>query len=162
MIRPALLALALPASLLLPSCGGGDAEPITDGETAGAVDLSNEGVSESPSLGSGVDATGNVTANETMDAIRNAGGLTGLTPQAAVTNLDEGIVKLGTLDGTDELVADLRMLKTELTGGALDGGRIGGTLQEIGAETRRLAGDNQAVGDLGAALEEAGEQMTAQ
>ena len=97
-----------------------------------------------------------------MDAIRNVGGLTGLSPQAAVTNIDEWIVKLGGLDGTDDLVADLRMLKTELTGGDLDGGRIGGMLQEIGAETRRLAGDNQAVGGLGAALEEAGEQMTAQ
>ena len=161
-MKSSLLAFALPLSIILAACGGGDAEPITEGETAGTVDLSNEGVNEEPTLGMGTDATGNITANETMDAIRGAGGLTGLTPQAAVTTIDEWIVKLGGLDGTDDLVADLRQLKTALSGGELDGARIGGLLQEIGSETRRLAAGNQAVGGLGEALESAGEQMTAQ
>lgn len=161
MLRFALL-LSISASLSLAACGGGDAEPITDGETAGTIDLSNEGVVEDSDLGEAVDATGNITANETMDAIRGAGGLTGLSPREAVLAIDEWIVKLGQLDGTDALVADLRMLKTELTGGELDGGRIGSLLREMGAETRRLAADNEAVGGLGTALEEAGEQMTAQ
>lgn len=152
----------LPAALLLAACGGGDAEPVTESETAGVVDLADEGVADEPALGNRADATGNVTANETMDAIRDAGGLTGLSPNEAVANLDEWIVKLGGVDGAEPLVGQLRQLKTALTDGDLDGTRIGGLLQEIGAETRRLAGGNQAVGGLGSALESAGEQMTAQ
>ena len=159
---PLALLLLLPAVLPLAACGGGDAEPVTEGETAGAVDLDREAAPDDPALGNRTDATGNVTANETMDAIRDAGGLAGLSPNEAVANLDEWIVKLGGVDGGEALVGQLRRLKTALTDGELDGTRIGGLLQEIGAETRRLAGGNQAVGGLGAALESAGEQMTAQ
>ena len=58
------------------------------------------------------------------------------------------------------MVNDLRTLKTELTSGDIDGARVGALLTKLGNETKAMAPDNMALGNLASALQAGGTKLS--
>ena len=100
-----------------------------------------------------------VTAQGTVDAVTNAGGLTSLAPAAAVDNIDGWIAQLQGNPDFAPVVTDLEMLKTQLTTDPLDGSAIGATLQRLGEATTGAAGGDSALETLGSTLSSAGNEL---
>ena len=100
-----------------------------------------------------------VTAQGTVDAVTQAGGLTSLAPAAAVSNIDGWIAQLQGNADFAPVVTDLELLKTQLTATPLDGGAIGSTLQRLGEATTGAANGDSALETLGSTLSSAGDQL---
>ena len=83
-----------------------------------------------PSTGP-ADLTGTVGAFER--------GITTLAPAAAAANVEAWITTLTGTAGSDQIVADLRQLKSLLTAPSLDGAEIGETLKKLGQATTAAA-----------------------
>lgn len=145
-----LLALAL--ALPLAACGGDEAAEAPDVDVV-AVDPV---VEDDPM----VDDVPAVTAQGTLDAVQEAGGLTSLAPGAAVANIDGWIAQLEGNADAAPVVENLEMLKAQLTTDPLDGAAIGTTLMALGEQTTAAAGGDTALEQLGGALTSAGEMLT--
>jgi len=106
-----------------------------------------------------VDKAGDMVApseelSATIEAVKSAGGdITALSPEAAVGNIDTWIGKLGSMEGTEDIVGSLKGLKAELTSGDIDGGKVSGILTTLAAKTRELGDGNMALGTIASALE---------
>ena len=102
-----------------------------------------------------------VSINETVDAVRNAGGdITAIPPAAATGVIDGWIAKLSGTPGAANVVNGLQGLKAELTSGNIDGKKVGGILSGLATETRSMAPDNLALGNLASALEAGGNKLS--
>ncbi|MEM0963140.1 MAG: hypothetical protein AAGK21_11470 [Bacteroidota bacterium] len=169
--RLALFALAL--ALPLAGCATDEAETTdTEAETSD-VEMVDDAMTDDAADGEMADgemsddamaddATGEepaVTAQGTLDAVQSAGGLTSLAPAAAVQNIDGWIAQLEGNPDFAPTVDALNTLKGQLQAETLDGAAIGGTLQTLGQQTTDAAGDDAALGQLGAALTAAGDQL---
>lgn len=120
----------------------GDAASSAAGAATGAMESVKDAIKPSEE----------VTA--TIDAVKSAGGdITALPAEAAVGNIDTWIGKLSSMEGTEDIVASLGSLKTELTSGDIDGGKVSGILTELASKTRELGDGNMALGTIAGALE---------
>ena len=104
--------------------------------------------------------TGGVTAEATLDAAQDAGGLTSLAPAAAVSNIDAWIARLDGTPAAAPVVANLRTLRSQLQAPTLDGMAIGMTLSELGEQTTAAAGGDASLTQLGQALSQAGSALS--
>ena len=139
------------AALTLGACGSS-----TETETVEDVDLDTEVAAP---VGTMPGAEG-VSINETVDAVRNAGGdITAIPPGAAVGVIDGWIAKLSGTPGATNVVNGLQSLKAELTSGNIDGNKVGGILNNLATETRSMAPNNMALGNLASALEAGGQKL---
>lgn len=102
-----------------------------------------------------------VTAEGTLDAVQDAGGLLDLAPSTAVANIDAWIDRLGGGAATAEVESGLRLLRAELTEPTLDGGDIGRILVDLGRDTSAAAGTDADLLALGNALTDAGNTLLA-
>lgn len=143
-----VLALALP----LAACGGDEAAETPDVDVIEVDPV----VEDDPMM----DDAPEVTAQGTLDAVQDAGGLTSLAPGAAVANIDGWIAQLEGNADAAPVVENLQTLKTQLTTDPLDGAAIGATLMTLGEQTTAAAGGDTALEQLGAALTSAGETLT--
>lgn len=100
-----------------------------------------------------------VTAEGTVDAVTNAGGLTSLPLGAANDNIDGWIARLEGNPDFAPVVADLQTLKAQLAASPIDGSAVGATLQSLGSATTGAAGGDSALESLGSALSSAGDQL---
>ena len=153
MNRFSLLALAL----LLPLAACAD-----DVDTVDTVDDPNvvvtDPVVDDPMMDDDM-MDADVTAQGTVDAVTDAGGLTSLAPTAAVSNIDGWIAQLQGNPDFAPVVTDLEMLKTQLTTDPLDGSAIGQTLQRLGEATTGAAGGDSGLETLGSTLSSAGNEL---
>ncbi len=155
-----LFALALPLAVM--ACGdSATTETVDDStvETTTPGAATNSMPEEPAPMEAPADDAGMTSANETLDAVRNAGGLTNLPPETAVGNIDAWISKLEGTPGTETIVSNLQELKTELSNPTIDGAAVGNLLTELGSETEAAGADNPAVTSLGQALSQAGSQL---
>ena len=100
-----------------------------------------------------------VTAQATVDAVTDAGGLTNLAPGAAVDNIDAWIARLEGNPDFAPVVADLETLRSQLQAEPLDGASIGATLQRLGEATTTAAAGDGALETLGSTLTDAGNSL---
>lgn len=147
------LALALP----LAGCGDGETVDATDTDVV-AVDpvVEDDPMADDTMM----DEAPEVTAQGTLDAVQEAGGLTSLAPGAAVANIDGWIAALDGNEAAAPVVENLQTLKTQLTTDPLDGSAIGATLVALGEQTVAAAGGDAALEQLGSALTSAGQTLT--
>jgi len=90
----------------------------------------------------------------TIDAVKSAGGdITALPAEAAVGNINTWINKLSGMEGTEDVVAGLGNLKTELTSGDIDGSKVSVILADLAGKTRELGNGNPALNTIAGALE---------
>ena len=149
------------------ACGDAktDAEQAVGEASAAAEDLGNDiqdGTADMMDKANGMadEAAGMTSINETVSAVRNAGGdITALSPDVAVSNIDSWIAKLDGMDGTGEVVGNLKTLKAELTDGDIDGAKVGTILNALAEDTQELAPDNVALQGLSKALAAGGEKL---
>lgn len=80
-----------------------------------------------------------VTAQATVDAVTNAGGLMSLPLAAATANVDSWIAKLDGNAAAAPVVANLRTLHTQLGASPIDGAAVGQTLTTLGEQTTAAA-----------------------
>ena len=154
MTRLSLFALAL----ALPLAGCADDETAYD-ETADtdvvAVDPIDEPMADDPMMGDAPD----VTAQGTVDAVQQAGGLTDLAPATALQNIDGWIAQLEGNPDFAPVVADLETLRGQLQETPIDGGAVGATLQSLGSATTEAAAGDGALETLGQTLTDAGNML---
>ena len=100
-----------------------------------------------------------VTAQGTVDAVTQAGGLTSLSLATANQNIDGWIAQLEGNPDFAPVVTDLRTLKTQLAASPIDGAAVGATLQSLGSATTGAAGGDGALETLGSTLSSAGSQL---
>lgn len=158
-----LLALAL---LPLAACGDADDATVADSDvdvvTIDPIDepVMNDTLATDDLVTDDAAMDSGVTAEATLDAVSAAGGLTSLTPDAAVQNIDAWIVRLSNLDDVPvALIQSLQALKGQLNATPLDGAAIGATLVELGTGTQAAAAGDGSLEQLGEALEAAGNQL---
>ncbi len=157
-----LLALLLPLALTFAACGGADSEMEEAAEELNeeSYELGND-VRDAATLNDrDMNAVGMTSINETVTAVKNVGGdITALPPAAAVSNIDSWIAKLNGIDGTGEVVANLRELKMELSKGNIDGPKVGTLLNALAEDTREIAPNNMALKGLTSALSMGGQKL---
>ena len=118
--------------------------------------------------GSAVDgvkgAFGGMTAmgalKSTVASVKEAGGITKLSPEAAASNVDGWIGTLSGMEGTDGIVGNLKMLKTELTSGNINGAAVGPILIKLADQTEAMGKNNMLVKGLASALRTGGEKLS--
>ena len=102
----------------------------------------------------GQTVTGNSLLSRTLSAVAGKmGDITTLPASAAVANVDGWIGKLSGMDDADDLVEDLRALKSALAAPSIDGAKVSGLLFELAEETGDLADGNKGVEPIAYALE---------
>lgn len=146
-----LFALLLPLALI--ACKNNEAEAVV--EEAIETTESTVDVNAMPEADASM-----VSINETMTAITNAGGLTSMSPDAAVAAIDGWTSKLQGQAGAENIVANLNALKTELTAGSINGAAVGEILVKLGTETASVAPDNMALQGLATTLQQAGASLS--
>ncbi len=57
------------------------------------------------------------------------------------------------MDGTDGIVNNLQSLKSELTAGSIDGGKVSNLLSTLATQTREVGQGNAGLSTLASALE---------
>lgn len=150
-------------SVALVACGGAEneAREAANEVSAAANDVGNDisnGASDMMNKASGAMA-GMTSINETVSAVKNAGGdITALSPDVAVGNIDSWIGKLNGVDGSGEVVENLKDLKEELMGDR-DGQKIGTLLNALAEDSREMAPNNAALNGLASALEAGGKKL---
>lgn len=107
-----------------------------------------------------MEPTSDVTAQATLDAAQQAGGLTQLAVPAAIDNINAWITKLEGMPEAAGVVEGLRTLETQLQTTPIDGNAVGMTLVELGNETTAAAAGDTALQQLGQALLDAGQMLT--
>ena len=100
-----------------------------------------------------------VTAQGTVDAVTNAGGLTDLAPSAALANIDGWISQLEGNPDFAPVVSDLETLRGQLQASPIDGAAVGATLQSLGEATTAAAAGDGALETLGSTLTDAGNRL---
>ncbi len=151
-----LLLLAVPFA----AC---ESEPEVAETDAVVVDPAADPMAEDPMMDDTTMADApEVTAQATVDAVTEAGGLTELAPGAAVGNIDAWIARLEGDPDFAPVVEDLETLKSQLQASPLDGAAIGATLQSLGAATTAAAGGDGALETLGTTLTDAGNALAGQ
>jgi uncharacterized protein YjbJ (UPF0337 family) len=96
----------------------------------------------------------------TVSAVKDAGGITSLAPSAAIANIDGWISTLGKMDGTDAIVGNLTMLKSELGKGSINGAAVGPILMKLADQTKDMGKTNLTVRTLASALKKGGEALS--
>lgn len=138
----------------LAACGGEAETEIAETEFEEAADMD-----AARPVGTMPGAEG-VSINETVDAVRGAGNdITAIPPAAATGVIDGWIAKLSATPGANNVVAGLQQLRAELASGNIDGARVGSLLTDLARETRALAPDNMALGNLADALQAGGNKL---
>ncbi|MCX8212618.1 MAG: NAD kinase [Neolewinella sp.] len=152
------LSLLLLATVMMFSCG--DAATTTEETTAeettevAAPEVSAEVPAEVPAEVSSSILTA------TIDAVTSVGGdLTALPAAAAVSNIESWITKLGTMEGTEGMVADLTSLKTELAAAEIDGGKVSTLLTSLASQTKSMADTAPGLGALAGALQAGADKL---
>ena len=135
----------------LAACGGNKAET----EVLDDVEI----VDTAPDMSS-MPAAPAVSLNETVDAVNSAGGITNLNPTVATGVIDGWVAKLSSVPGTSGITGDLQALRSELTSGNIDGKKVGALLTKLGNQSRAMAPDNAALGNLASALEAGGTKLS--
>lgn len=117
-----------------------------------------------PMMDSGAMADTTVTAQSTVDAAEQAGGVTSLPVAAALSNIDGWIARLDGNADAAPVVENLRTLRSQLTASPIDGAAVGRTLTTLGEQTTAVAagagGERGALERLGSALSQAGRNLT--
>ncbi|WP_420455518.1 hypothetical protein [Rubrivirga sp.] len=126
-------------------------DPMDDAMTDGTMDdpMTDDPMMDAPA----------VTAQGTVDAVTNAGGLTSLPVAAAVDNINGWIAQLEGNPDFAPVVSDLETLRGQLQVSPIDGAAVGATLQRLGEATTGAAGGDSALQTLGTTLTEAGNQL---
>ncbi|MFK8055945.1 MAG: hypothetical protein AB8F78_07495 [Saprospiraceae bacterium] len=179
-----LLVILFAASFAFASCGEDNAvsnavneatEAASDvanaaGDAASAAgDMAGDAANAAGNMaGDAVDgaknAVGGMSAmsalTSTVSAVKEAGGITKLSPDVAASNVEGWISTLGGMEGTDGIVGNLKTLKTELTKGNIDGSIVGPILVKLADETEKLGKGNVAVNGLASALRMGGEKLS--
>ncbi len=157
--RTSLLAL----SLLLPFAACASEPDVADADTAVVVPSETVTTPDPMTTDTTMMTDGTmapeVTAQGTVDAVTNAGGLTALSVPAANDNIDGWIAQLEGNPDFAPVVTDLRTLKTQLAASPIDGAAVGATLQSLGSATTGAAGGDSALETLGSTLTSAGNQL---
>lgn len=105
-------------------------------------------------LTSGAAFEGDGLLSQTLRAGKEKmGDITTLAPEAATTNIDSWIAELQGMEDTDDMVEQLQSLKNEISQPSIDGGKVADLLMDLAADTREMAGDNQALHTLAYLLE---------
>jgi len=109
-------------------------------------------------------AASNMSAKDqlksTVDAIKGAGGITSLAPSAAISNVDGWISTLSAMDGTEGIVGNLTMLKSELGKGTINGAAVGPILMKLADDTKSIGKTNLMARGLASALKKGGESLS--
>ena len=149
-----LLALVLPFA----AC---ETEPdVAETDTDIVVDPVDDPMMEDPMMDDTTMAgTSDVTAQGTVDAVTDAGGLTSLAPSAALANIDGWIDQLEGNPDFAPVVEDLETLRGQLQATPIDGAAVGATLQRLGEATTGAAGGDTALETLGRTLTDAGNSL---
>lgn len=121
------------------------------------VEASDTVVTES---GGGLPGSPMMGPLDVLSAIESAGGLTKLAPATAVSVIDGFANALSQRAGSEAITGELASLKSELTSGNIDGGKVGRLLQSLGQRTTAAAGGEGNYATLGNALAQAGEGLT--
>ena len=157
--RLSLFALAL--SLPLAACADQPDTVDTDTtvvETTDPMMDADPMMADSSMMDDGM-MSSDVTAQGTVDAVTNAGGLTSLSLSAANQNIDGWIAQLEGNPDFAPVVTDLQTLKAQLAASPIDGAAVGATLQSLGTATTGAAGGDSALETLGSTLSSAGDQL---
>ena len=102
----------------------------------------------------GKTVTGNSLLSQTIEAVAGKmGDITTLPASAAVSNVDGWISELSGMNGTNDLVEDLRSLRSELTASSIDGEKVSDLLFELAEDTSDVANGNKGVKTIAYALE---------
>jgi hypothetical protein len=161
--------LLLLATVFAFSCG--DAATAMEDTAAGAADAVAE--TTEAAAGAVIDAvdTAADTAvdamtpeksmlQSTIEAVTSVGGdITALPAGAAVSNIEGWITKLSSMEGTEGIVTELTSLKTELSSGKIDGGKVSGILSTLAEQTKGLAGDNKMLATVAGALQAGADKL---
>lgn len=150
MTRIALFALAL--ALPLAACESEPDVPVVEPDDTLVVD--------DMTADTMMTAAPDVTAQGTVDAVTNAGGLLSLAVPAALDNIDGWIAQLEGNADFAPVVTDLQTLRGQLEADPIDGAAVGQTLLSLGSATTGAAGDDTALQTLGTTLTDAGNQLT--
>ncbi len=129
------------------------------GDAANAAgDMAGNAVDGVKGAFGGMTAMGALTS--TVKSVKDAGGITKLSPDAAVSNVEGWIGTLSGMEGTDGIVGNLKMLKTELSSGNINGATVGPILIKLADETQKMGKGNVAVNGLASALRAGGEKLS--
>lgn len=153
-----LTLLLVPAALAFVACGNNEATTEVEEMEAELEDVGNDvGAMGTAAMDK---MAGMTSINETVDAVRNAGGdITAIPAGAALANVDAWIAKLDGVDGAGEVRNGLKELREELTEGEIDGREVGTILNALAEDTRELAPNNAALAGLAQALEAGGQKL---
>ena len=88
-----------------------------------------------------------------------AADITTLAVPTAIKNIDSWITELRGMDDSDEMIADLEALNTELKAGEIDGEKVSELMFSLAEDTRELAGDDKKLAILAYALEAGGYRL---
>jgi len=136
-----------------------DAAGNMAGDAANAAgEMADDAVDGVKGAFGGMSAMGALTS--TVSAVKEAGGITKLSPEAAVSNVDGWISTLGGMEGTDGIVGNLKTLKTELTKGNIDGSIVGPILIKLADDAKAMGKGNAMVDGLASALRMGGEKLS--
>lgn len=146
-LRYVLPALALSAALV--ACG-------SSRKTAAPVDAADATVTESAG---GLPGSPMMNPLDVLSAVKSAGGLTKLPLATALPIIDGFINALAQRAGSKAITSELESLKSELTSGSIDGGKVGKLLTSLGGRTSEAAGGEGNYAVLGDALAQAGQGL---
>ena len=105
--------------------------------------------------GTDVEEAPEVTPAGTVEAVTEAGGILGLQPSTAVSNIEGWIAKLDGVEGAEDIQDMLKTLKGQLTEETIDGAAVAETLTGLSAATETAGAGNADLEAIAAALEDA-------
>lgn len=145
------LLLFLLATVTVFSCG--DTATADDTVTVDTPVMETPEVPEAPVMEKSM-------LESTVDAVKSVGGdITALPANAAVSNIEGWVGKLSSMDGTEAMVSELNALKTELTAGKIDGGKVSTILGSLAEQTRGMAAKAPALSVLANALQAGADKL---
>ena len=140
-----------------------DEDAVTDGDYVEDVRELNEADNADPvTVEEAREEYAEISPAATLEAVEEAGGLTALYGEGAISTIDRWIVKLETGGSATEVSTKLRELRGLLAAPTVDGPAVGQTLIELGELTQAAAMGNDEVSTLGGALLSAGKELSGQ